>query len=384
MAKHSASMQTKAIHAGEPDPRPAGAAVAPIFQTSTFAFDGDLEYDEILYARLSNTPTHDALHAKLAALENAPAALATASGMAAISAALFSQLRNGDHLLIPDCLYGGTHMLAYEDLPGLGVEVSVYDPSAPDTWAALLQPNTKVLYAETLTNPLIQVGELDALASFARENGLVSMIDNTFASPVNFRPCEHGFHISLHSATKYLNGHTDLIAGAVIGETGLIEEVRHRLNHLGGSLDPHACFLLHRGVKTLPLRMERHNENAGAMAAFLESHPRVARVNYAGLESSPYHATASRLLDGFSGMLSFEVEGGLEAAERVLDRLRIPLVAPSLGGLETLVTLPATTSHVGLSPAERQAAGVTDSLIRVSVGIEAIDDLVADFEQALS
>ncbi len=384
MADHSASMQTKAIHAGEPDPRPAGAAVAPIYQSSTFLFEGDSAYDDVHYARLSNTPTHDVIHGKLAALENAADALVTASGMAAISSSLLTFLQQGDHVLVQDSLYGGTHMVVHRDLPALGVEVSVFDAAQPDHWKALLRPNTKVLYAETLTNPLVKVGELDALAAFASEHGLVSMIDNTFASPVNFRPIEHGFDLSLHSATKYLNGHTDLIAGAVIGSVDRIEAVRHRVNHLGGSLDAHACFLLHRGIKTLPLRMERHNSNAIRIAEALEQHPRVVAVHYPGLDSSVYHATASRLLDGFSGMLSFEVEGGREAAHRVQDLVRIPLVAPSLGGLETLMTIPAETSHVGMSAEERAAAGVTDGLIRMSVGVEAAEDLIADLEQALS
>jgi len=381
---HSASMQTKAVHAGEPDPRPAGAATAPIYQSSTFLFEGDSAYDDVHYARLSNTPTHDAIHGKLAALENAAAALVTASGMAAISSSLLTFLQQGDHVLVQDSLYGGTHMVVHKDLPALGIEVSVFDAAEPDTWEALLRPTTKVLYSETITNPLVKVGELDAVAAFAGEHGLVSMIDNTFASPVNFRPIEHGFDLSLHSATKYLNGHTDLIAGAVIGSAAKIEAVRHRLNHLGGSLDPHACFLLHRGVKTLPLRMERHNANAIRIAEFLEHHPRVTEVHYPGLESSADHATARRLLDGFSGMLSFQVDGGKDAAHRVQDLVRLPLVAPSLGGLETLMTIPAETSHVGMSAEERAAAGVTDGLIRMSIGVESADDLIADLDGALS
>lgn len=384
MADHSASMQTKAIHAGEPDPRPAGAAVAPIYQSSTFLFEGDSEYDDVHYARLSNTPTHDVIHSKLAALENAAAALVTASGMAAISSSLLAFLQQGDHLLVQDSLYGGTHMVVHQDLPALGIEVSVFDASDPDSLKALLRPTTKVLYAETITNPLVKVGELNALAAFAQEQGLVSMIDNTFASPVNFRPIEHGFDLSLHSATKYLNGHTDLIAGAVIGSVGKVEAVRHRVNHLGGSLDAHACFLLHRGVKTLPLRMERHNANGIRIAEFLEQHRKVTAVHYPGLESSASYATASRLLDGFSGMLSFEVEGGRDAAHRVQDLVRLPLVAPSLGGLETLMTIPAETSHVGMSAEERNEAGVTSGLIRMSIGLESADDLIADLEQALS
>lgn len=384
MAEPSASMHTKAIHAGEPDPRPAGAAVAPIYQSSTFLFEGDAAYDDVHYARLSNTPTHDVIHRKLAALENAADALVTASGMAAISSSLLTFLQQGDHVLVQDSLYGGTHMVVHKDLPALGIEVSVFDASDPDSLKTLVRSTTKVLYAETISNPLVKVGELDGLAAFAREHGLVSMIDNTFASPVNFRPIEHGFDLSLHSATKYLNGHTDLIAGAVIGSVDRVEAVRHRVNHLGGSLDAHACFLLHRGVKTLPLRMERHNANAIRIATFLEQHPKITTVHYPGLESSASHATARRLLDGFSGMLSFKVDGGPDAAHRVQDLVRLPLVAPSLGGLETLITIPAETSHVGMSAEERSAAGVTSDLLRMSIGLESADDLIADLEQALA
>ncbi len=383
MAIKTDSLHTKAVHAGEPDPRPAGAAVAPIYQSSTFVFGGDSSYDDVHYARLSNTPTHDTLHAKLAALENAEAALVTASGMAAISSSLFAFLKQGDHVLVQDSLYGGTHMVVHGDLPALGIEVSVFNAAAPETLAGLIRPNTKVIYAETISNPLVRVGELDAIAAFANEHGLVSMIDNTFASAVNFRPAEHGYSLSLHSATKYMNGHTDLIAGAVIGRADHVETVRHRVNHLGGSLDAHACFLLHRGVKTLPLRMERQQKSAMQVAHALERHANVEAVHYPGLESSASHAAAARLLDGYSGMLSFGVAGGKQAAHEVQRQLQIPLAAPSLGGLETLVTLPAETSHVGMTPAERTAAGVTDGLIRVSIGIESADDLVADFEQAL-
>lgn len=377
-------MQTKVVHAGEPEPRISGAVVTPVFQSSTYLFEGRSEYDDVKYVRLNNSPNHDVLHAKLAALENAEAALVTGSGMAAISAALLTCLRQGDHVLVQDCLYGGTHGFVYNSLPSWGIAVDAYDPTAPGSWESKLRPQTKVIYAEAITNPLIQVGELDAIAAFAREHGLVSMIDNTFASPVNFRPAEHGFNLSLHSATKYLNGHTDIAAGAVIGDRELVEQVRHMLNHLGGVLDPHACFLLQRGIKTLALRVGVQNANALRLAEFLHDHARVDAVHYPGLPSSRDHARAQRLLDGFGGMLSFEVSGGVEAAQSLMETVTIPLIAPSLGGVETLITRPATTSHVGMSEQERGAVGVTDSMIRLSVGIEAADDLVEDFAAALA
>ena len=381
--KNFERIETKVIHAGEPEPRIEGAVVTPLFQSVNFLVTEETGYDDIKYARLNNTPNHDVLHAKLAALENAQAALVTGSGMAAISAALLTFLRQGDHLLVQDCLYGGTHSFVFDDLPTWGIEVSVFDPTVPQEWERQLRPETRVIYAETIANPLIRVGELDAIAAFARPHALVSMIDNTFASPVNFRPAEHDFDLSLHSGTKYLNGHSDIVAGAVIGQRGHVERVRHMLNHLGGTLDPHACFLLQRGIKTLVLRVRQQNASAMEIAQFLAAHANIESVNYPGLESSSDHARARRLLDGFGGMLSFEVKGGVEAAQRILDRVSIPLVAVSLGGVETLITRPATTSHAGMSAQARAAVGVTDTLIRLSVGIEATADLIEDLAAAL-
>jgi len=225
---------------------------------------------------------------------------------------------------------------------------------------------------------------LPAVVEFARANRLVSLIDNTFASPINFRPSEHGFDLSLHSCTKYLNGHSDIVAGAVIGRADLVHRIKHRLDHLGGSLDPHAASLLHRGMKTLALRVRFQNESALAIAHFLQRHPAVDKVHYAGLESHPRHSLARRLFDGFGGVLSFELKGGLAKAEEFMKRLTLPIHAPSLGGVETLITRPATTSHSGMSGEERRRIGISDGLMRLSVGIEATDDLVADLDQALA
>jgi cystathionine beta-lyase/cystathionine gamma-synthase len=235
-----------------------------------------------------------------------------------------------------------------------------------------------------MTNPTLQVADLKAAVAFAKAHGLVSIIDNTFASPINFRPAEIGFDLSLHSATKYLNGHTDIVAGAVIGRADLVERIKHKLDHLGGSMDPHAAFLLHRGMKTLALRVRYQNESALRLAQFLESHRRVNKVNYAGLESHPQHARARELFEGYGGVLSFEVTGGVDEAERVVQSVRLPIVAPSLGGVETLITRPATTSHAGMKAEDRARLGISDGLIRVSVGIEATDELIEDFDQALN
>lgn len=383
MKKRYESLETKLIHAGEPDPLIGGAVTLPIFQSSTYEYAGQDSYHDLKYIRLNNTPNHTALHRKLAALENAEAALVTASGMAAISTALLAILSSGDHLLAQDCLYGGTHDFITKDFETFGISYDFFDGDDPSSWKDKLKPNTRAIFVETMTNPLLQVADLEAVVDFAKDHDLISMIDNTFASPVNFRPPEWGFDLSLHSCTKYLNGHSDIVAGAVIGRSDLIEQITHKLNHLGGSLDPHACFLLHRGIKTLAVRMKFHNESALRIAEFLDGHEAVEKVNYPGLETHPGHRRAGRLFDGFSGMLSFELRGGAGAAERFLEKITLPLVAPSLGGIETLITRPVTTSHSGMSHEDRRRLGITDGLIRLSVGIESTEDLIEDFRQAL-
>ncbi len=377
-------IDTKLIHAGEPDPRILGAVSIPIFQSAMFEYAGETGYHDIKYIRLNNTPNHIAVHQKLAALENAEAALVASSGMAAISTALLTVLSAGDHLLVQDCLYGGTHDFVTKDLGSFGIGYDFIDADDPASWKKKLKPNTKAIYVETMSNPLLQIPDLEAVPVFAQEHGLVSLIDNTFASPMNYRPAEHGFDLSLHSATKYLNGHSDIVGGAIIGRVELVERIKHRLDHLGGSMDPHQCYLLHRGMKTLALRVRCHNQSALKVATFLAQHPKVSRVNYPGLPAHPRHQRACSLFDGFGGMLSFEMKAGLEAAERFIKATTLPIVAPSLGGVETLVTRPATTSHAGMAPDDRRRLGITDSLIRMSVGIEATEDLLEDFGRALA
>ena len=384
MARLIKGIDTKLIHAGEPEPLIGGGVNMPIFQSSTFEYAGQTSYHDLRYIRLSNTPNHAVLHAKLAALENADAALVAGSGMAAISAALFTVLADGGHLIAQDCMYGGTHDLLVKEFPRYGMAVDFVDGDEPATWREAIRPNTKAIYVEAMSNPLLQVSDLQAAADFAAENGLVSIIDNTFASPINFRPAEIGFDLSLHSGTKYLNGHTDIVAGAVIGRAELVESITHTLNHLGGVLDPHACFLLHRGMKTLAVRVRHQNESALKIARWLEQHRAVARVNYPGLESHSNHLRACELFDGFGGVLSFELEGGVNAARRLMDRVTIPISAPSLGGVESLITRPSTTSHSGMSAAQRARAGIDDGLVRLSVGLESSDDLIEDFETALA
>lgn len=384
MAKVIRAIETKLIHAGEPEPRIGGAVAMPIFQSATFAYRGEQNYHDLRYIRLSNTPNHEVLHRKLAVLENAEAALVTASGMAAISATLLALLATETHLLAQDCLYGGTYDLLTADLPALGIKTDFIDGNDPASWRQKLTPRTRAIYVETVSNPLMGVADLRAVVEFANAHELVSIIDNTFASPVNFRPAEAGFDLSLHSCTKYLNGHSDIVAGAVIGRSDLVRKVAYKLNHLGGALDPHACFLLHRGMKTLAVRVRYQNESALKIARFLESHPKVRQVNYPGLESSPSHLRACELLDGFGGMLSFELEGGAAAADRFIAHVTLPISAPSLGGVESLITRPATTSHSGMSAEERSRAGIAEGLIRFSVGLEATADLIEDFTRALA
>ena len=384
MQKNSQKIETRIIHAGEPNPRIGGAVVMPVFQSAMYETAGEKSYDDITYIRLNNTPNAQALADKLASLENAESALVTASGMAAISTSLLTVLSASDHLLAQDCLYGGTHDFVTRDLEKFGISYTFIDGNDPESWEKKVRPNTKAVYIETISNPLMQVPDLEAVVEFAKHNKLVSIIDNTFASPINFRPPEHGFDLSVHSATKYLNGHSDIVAGAVIGGSELVEKITHRLNHLGGSLDPHAAFLLHRGVKTLAVRVKCQNESALQIARFLEKHPGISKVNYPGLESHPDHGRARSLFDGFGGMMSFELRGGVEAAELFMRKARLPIVAPSLGGVETLMTRPSRTSHSGMLVDERRRLGISDELIRFSVGIEAANDIITDLDQALN
>jgi cystathionine beta-lyase/cystathionine gamma-synthase len=358
-----------------------GAAVTPIFQSTVFEQREGAGYDQIVYPRVSTLLNHEVLGARIASLEGAEAGMVTASGMAAISAALLSVLGDGGHLLVQGQLYGGTHSFVHEDLPRLGIAHDVIDVQDPASWAAKLRPQTRAIYVESMTNPLLEVADHRAVVAFAREHGLVSLIDNTFASPVNFRPLELGYDLALHSATKYLNGHSDLAAGAVAGSRDRVRAIHHLMAHLGGALDPHGCFLLERGLKTLVLRVRAQNANAQAVAEFLAGRREVLRVNYPGLPSHPQHARAKELFAGCSGMLSFELAD--EAAARAwIARTTLPIHGPSLGGPETLVVRPAATSHVGLPREDRERLGIRDGLIRVSVGIEAVEDVIADFARA--
>lgn len=387
------SFDTRLIHAGtwppETEEELRGAVVMPIFQTAMYrdalsGADADTDADtEPRYIRYSNTPSHRHLQVKLAELLSAEDAIVTGSGMAAISAALLSVLEAGDRVLVQRGVYGGTHTFVTRHLPRWGIDVVLVDANDPGSWASELTERTRAIYVESISNPTMRVAALDEVVAFAGEHGLVSVIDNTFATPVNFRPLELGFDLELHSATKYLNGHSDLVAGVLAGSERLIRPALETLRGLGGSLDPNACFLLDRGLKTLALRVRQQNETALALARALAVHPAVEAVHYPGLEAHPDHERATRLFEGYGGMLALEVAGGAEAARAFQAALRLPVIAPSLGGIESLVTRPVTTSHRTIPAPEREAMGVTDTLVRISVGIEGTDDLVEDFRQAL-
>jgi len=381
---------TRAIHSGELK-RGIGAPVAtPIARTSSFTFSSTAEMKRwaegkskaYIYTRYGN-PTLAVAESRLAALEGGEAAIVTASGMAAISSALLAVLKAGDELIATRQLYGGTYRLMRDVLPGLGIRVHHVEADLAGI-ERLVNAQTRALYIETPTNPTLRLVDLRQALEFARRHKLVSLIDNTFATPILQKPLALGFDLVLHSATKYMGGHSDLIAGAAIGSEARIRRVRQMIIDLGGSMDPDAAFLLIRGLKTLELRVLRQCESAMAVARFLARHPRVARVHYPGLASHPDHKLAKRQMRGFGSMLAFDLRGGLPAARRFCDRVRVFLLAASLGGVESLVVLPIYTSHYRMSRQELAAAGVEPGTVRVSVGLEDPRDLLADLKQALA
>ncbi|QRK10906.1 aminotransferase class I/II-fold pyridoxal phosphate-dependent enzyme [Archangium violaceum] len=376
-------LRTAAVHGGEPRKAIEGSISMPLFPSSTYVLGNPAEFDDIRYVRLNNTPNQQAVSEKLALLEGTEAAVVTPSGTAAVSMALLAHLEKGEHVLAQDHLYGGSRKLLDSLRERYGVEVTYVPAEEPEAWARALRPTTRVFYLETLTNPLLEVAPLDEAVAFARRHGLVSMIDNTFATPVNFRPVELGFDVVVHSASKYLNGHSDVVAGVVAASAERVKRVRKLMNLLGVCLDPHACFLLQRGLKTLPLRVPVQNENALALALAFKRHPGVREVRYPGLPEDPSHARARRWFKGYGATVCFAPVGGVERAERMLKRLRIPREAPSLGGLETLVCRPATTTHAGIPDDVRRGLGVADELIRVSLGVEDVEDIIQDFSRAL-
>ena len=373
---------TIAIH-GTPHRQPDWTPVVPpLLQTATFTNPVG-STDEVLYTRYGNNPNQTSIARKYALLEGAEEGLFLSSGMGATALAHLAVLRPGDHLLSSSWIYGGTRTLFDEEFGKFGVEVTYVSPIEPRSWKKAVRKNTRALFVETPINPLLRIVDLSPMARVAKDDGIALLVDATFASPINFRPLEHGADVVITSATKYLNGHSDVIAGAVAGSASFIDEVTRLMKLWGQSIDPHSAWLIERGMRTLAVRMQRHNENGFAVAKWAEGQRAISKVHYPGLTSHPDHGLAAKVLGGFGGMVGLELAGGPTEAERVLSRLQLVAHAPSLAGVESLVSEPRLTSHKALGPDGRAAMGIPDGFIRLSCGIEDAADIIADLEQAL-
>jgi cystathionine gamma-synthase len=378
------------VHGGEARAKLANAITEPIIQTATYTFadsaeiadlfEGRVEREE--YGRYGN-PTQRVAERKLAALESAEDGLLFASGMAAITTTLFAMLSKGAHVVVTDDAYRRTRQFLLQILRRYGVEVSVVPAGDYDRLEEAVRQTTRLIFSESPTNPYNRILDLERVADIGRRHRIKTIIDSTFATPINQRPLEFGIDLVIHSATKYLGGHNDLLAGAVLGGADLISGIRDLQGITGAIADPFAAYLLIRGIKTLALRVARQNENAERIAAVLAAHPKVERVHYPSLPTHPEHALAARQMHGFGGVVSFEIRGDLAAGSRLVDACRIPRIAPSLGGVESLIEQPALMSFYELSSEERLQVGIKDSLIRYAVGVEDADDLIADLQQAL-
>ena len=395
LTPRSSGPSTQSVHAGRTRQQPHHSLTTPVVQTATYTFEDTAALVEFMqaktwgdgiereeYGRYGN-PTTRAVEERLAALEGAEDVLLFASGMAAMTTTLFAMLSRGTHVVVTDDSYRRTRQFLNQTLHRYGIEVSTVPAGDYDALEDAIRPTTRVLVSESPTNPYNRVLDLERFAEIGRRHRVKTVIDGTFATPYNQRPLEWGVDVVVHSATKYLGGHNDLMAGAVLASRDLVEAVRGLQGVTGAVVSPFVAFLLVRGVKTFALRMERHNANAQALAEFLATHPRVERVHYAGLTSHPEHDVAKRQMRGFGGVVSFEVRGDLAAASRVVDSCRIPYIAVSLGGVESLIEQPAIMSFYELTTEERLAVGIKDNLIRYSVGIEDAADLIADLAQAL-
>ena len=382
MTRPGLGLSTIAIH-GTPHRRPDWSPVAPsLHQSSTFVNPIGTE-DEVLYSRYGNNPNQVELAKKYALLEGADSAIFVSSGMGATALAHLAVLRPGDHLISSTWIYGGTQRLFDEELGRFGIEVTYVAPDQVRLWRKSVRKSTRAIFVETPTNPLMRVIDLGPIAYLAEEYGLALMVDATFASPINFRPLEHGADVVITSAAKYLNGHSDVIAGAVAGTASFVEEVNRLMRLWGQAIDPHAAWLVDRGMRTLAVRMERHNSNGMAVAQWAEQQPGIAKVHYPGLPSHADHAHAKSVLAGFGGMVGLELKGGAKAAERLLKRLKLITHAPSLAGVETLVSEPRLTSHKGIGADGRAKIGIPDGFLRLSCGIEDAADIIGDLEQGL-
>lgn len=387
MKKHQFRQETEAVRGGTSLHKKNGPMIAPIYQTSTFEVVDNEEQlratpTDHFYTRYGN-PTNTVAENAIAELEGTEAALLFSSGMAAITTSILALVKAGDHIVAQRDIYGGATKFLSRWLPRLGVETTFVDTNDIEQHERAIRPNTKLIHVESPTNPMIRVVDLEKIAALARKHNLITTIDSTFATPINCRPAEWGIDLVLHSGTKYFGGHADIICGIATGRRDLIDEIHHLRTTLGCCMDPHAAFLLLRGIKTLAVRVERQNQSALRIAEFLSKHPKVARVHYPMLKTHPEYELAKKQLAGAGGVLSFEVVGSGADACRVTEALSLFTLAPSLGGVESLVSIPVLTSHAMIAPDLRQKMGVTEQLIRLSVGIENADDLIADLEKGL-
>jgi methionine-gamma-lyase len=390
--KNSREFATLAVHAGESICPATGALDTPIYQSTTFAAADSDEMSAVygeqkfgyMYTRYGN-PTIRALEEKLAALEGGEAALAFASGMAAISSAIMGYVKAGDHVVAPRMLYGAAYNFLNKKLPRMGAEVTFVPSNRVEDLERAIRPNTRVIYFESPSNPTLEITDIAALAKMAKSRGIPTIIDNTFASPALQQPLALGVTVAVHSATKYLCGHGDAMGGIAVGPKVFISELIHEIiRDFGGVISPFNAWLILRGIRTLHLRMPAHCANAQRIAEFLASHPQIERVNYPGLSSHPGHEVARKQMRAFGAMISFEVKGGYDTGKKVMDRVQLFARAASLGDTRSLIVHSASTSHRAVPRTERLAMGITDGLVRLSVGVEAVEDLLADLEQALA
>ncbi len=381
---------TKLIHAGNIDD-PFGSATVPIYQSSTFSFRNAQHGANLfsgkekgfIYTRISN-PTIKALEDNIAELENGYGGIATSSGMGAISSIYMSLLEKGAHMISTASVYGPSRGLMENHFSRFGVEATFVDTSVLDNIRASVQPNTKILFIETPSNPTIQLTDIKACSKIATEHGITLAVDNTFCSPYLQNPLDLGADVVFHSVTKFINGHADIVGGIIVTKTReFYQKIRPLMVALGNNMDPHQAFMVHRGVKTLSLRIEKAQENAMKIAAWLEQHPKIKWIKYPGLASHPQYELAKKQMRGFGSMMSFEINGGLKAGEKMMNSVKLALLAVSLGGVETLIQHPASMTHSGIPREEKLKAGITDGLVRLSVGIENVEDQIADLEQAL-
>jgi cystathionine beta-lyase/cystathionine gamma-synthase len=376
------SLATIAVHGGTPHPEPGDPVALPLVQSVNFVqYPNSAE--GLRYTRYGNTPNEEVVQKRIAMLEGAEAALVLSSGMGATACALLALLRPGDHLLSSSWIYGGTRKLFTEEFVQMGIEVSFANPDERRVWRNTIRQNTRVIFVESPVNPTSRVMDLPQLAILAKTQGVALVVDSTLASPINSRPMSHGADVVIHSATKYLNGHHDILCGVVAGTASYIEEVRRKMIVWGQAPDPFACWLLERGLKTLEVRVSRVNENAMKIAEWCQKRSEIRKVHYAGLTSHPDHSLAKKLMDGFGGLMSIELAGGAAAADRFISRLKLITHASSLGGVDTLVVEPRYSSHAGMTSEERAAIGIPDGFIRLSIGIESAEDIIADIAQAL-